>query len=85
MSRIKRIQRSLKENFSDIEIEILDISQYHKGHNNFTGKDETHLRLTINSINHLKMSKVEIHRKINTILKDEFHNGLHALEIKIIN
>ena len=35
--------------------------------------------------NNNKKSKISIHRKIYELLKDDFQNGLHALEIKIAN
>ena len=38
----------------------------------------------IKKINNLNESTLSIHRKINELLKDDFLDGLHALEIKII-
>ena len=48
MKRKKRIEKILTDNFKSWIIEIIDISYQHKGHNHFTGKDETHFSIIIN-------------------------------------
>ena len=85
MNRKKKIESILKNNFSGWKTKVNDISILHKGHNNYDGNNETHFSIILNRNNQNKESKLEIHRKINKLLKDEFNLGLHALEIKIIN
>ena len=85
MKRKKRIESILSKKFSFWKIEVNDISILHKGHNNFDGNEETHFSIILNSNKQNRESKLEIHRKINELLKDEFNSGLHALEIKILN
>ena len=85
MKRKKRIEAILSENFFCWKAEVNDISILHKGHNNFDGSQETHFSIILNFNNQNKESKLNIHRKINELLKDEFNSGLHALEIKILN
>ena len=85
MKRKKRIESILSKKFSFWKIEVNDISILHKGHNNFDGNEETHFSIILNSNKQNKESKLEIHRKINELLKNEFKLGLHALEIKILN
>ena len=85
MKRKKRIESILSKKFSFWKIEVNDISILHKGHNNFDGNDETHFSIILNSNKQKKESKLEIHREINKLLKNEFKLGLHALEIKILN
>tara|TARA_B100001245_G_C22741995_1_gene359712 strand:- start:349 stop:606 length:258 start_codon:yes stop_codon:yes gene_type:complete len=85
MKRKKRIEAILSENFFCWKTEVNDISILHKGHNNFDGNDETHFSIILNSNKQKKESKLEIHREINKLLKNEFKLGLHALEIKILN
>ena len=82
MKRKKRIENILHNNFSFSSIKVEDISMLHQGHNNFNGKDETHFKITLQSTQNEKLSKLLIHRKINKLLKEEFSSGLHALEIK---
>ena len=51
MNRTKRIQNILEKNITKVNIEIIDNSYLHKGHNNFNGQGETHItiKLQINS------------------------------------
>ena len=85
MNRKKRINDILKKNIKDFHIMIEDNSHLHKGHNNFDGKEETHILIKLFSKNKIKYNRLEIHRLVNKILIKEFSNGLHSLEIKIIN
>ena len=85
MKRKKRIEKILSDNFKLWKIEVIDISYQHKGHNQFTGNDETHFSITLHLNINDNFTRINIHRKINYLLKDEFSSGLHALEIKIKN
>jgi len=85
MNRKKRIHSILLNNFIEWDIEVVDNSSHHIGHNNFDGSGETHFQLTLFNKTKTIINRVDLHRKINTLLKDEFLNGLHALEIKSIN
>ena len=84
MNRTKRIQNILEKYFDDHNITVKDNSYLHKGHNNFDGNHETHILLELKSNNSLKIDRLQIHKKINTLLKKEFKMGLHSLQIKII-
>ena len=85
MKRKKRIEKILSNSFKSWSFEVVDISYQHKGHNHFTGNNETHFSIILypNVENNIK--RIDIHRKVNALLKDEFSSGLHALEIKIKN
>ena len=85
MNRKKRINDKLKKNLKDFQIFIEDNSHLHKGHNNFDGKEETHILIKLFPQKKIKYNRLEIHRLVNNILIEEFSNGLHSLEIKIIN
>ena len=85
MNRKKRINDKLKKNLKDFHILIEDNSHLHKGHNNFDGKKETHILVNLLSKKNIQYNRLEIHRLVNKILREEFSNGLHSLEIKIIN
>ncbi len=84
MKRKNRIHKILKKKLFNFDIIIEDNSFKHKGHNNFDGKQETHISLILKEKNKTKINKLEIHRLINNVLADEFKTGLHSLEIKII-
>ena len=85
MNRKKRINDKLKKNLKDFHILIEDNSHLHKGHNNFDGKKETHILVNLLSKKNIQYNRLEIHRLVNKILREEFSNGLHSLEIKITN
>ena len=83
MKRTKRIQNILEKNFIDFDIAVIDDSFAHKGHNNFDGNEETHIIIKLKKKINLNITRLEIHKKINTLISDEFKMGLHALQIKI--
>ena len=83
MNRKQRIDKILSNKFKDFLLEIIDNSNLHKGHNNFTGNDETHIKIILTKKNRLPINRLNIHRTINKLLEDEFKSGLHSLEIKI--
>ena len=83
MNRKQRIYKILSKKFNDFLIEIIDNSNLHKGHNNFMGNNETHIKIILTKKNKLPKNRLHIHRLINSSLEDEFKSGLHSLEIKI--
>ena len=83
MNRTKRIQNIIEKNFNDFRISVTDDSLAHKGHNNFDGKEETHIIIELKKKFNFDIKRLEIHNKINTLLSEEFKIGLHALQIKI--
>ena len=83
MNRTKRIKDIIEKNFNEFSISIIDDSLAHKGHNNFDGKEETHIIIELKKKFDLDIKRLEIHKKINTLLSKEFKIGLHALQIKI--
>ncbi len=84
MNRTKRIHNILKKYFNETTTIVKDNSILHTGHNNFDGTGETHIFIQINKNPKLQLSRLEIHRKINFLLREEFETGLHSLEIKIM-
>ena len=83
MNRTKRIKDIIEKNFEEFSILVTDDSLAHKGHNNFDGREETHIIIELKKKFNLDIKRLEIHKKINTLLSEEFKIGLHALQIKI--
>tara|TARA_Y200000002_G_scaffold155619_1_gene128695 strand:- start:167 stop:421 length:255 start_codon:yes stop_codon:yes gene_type:complete len=83
MNRKQRIDKILSKKFNNFLLEIIDNSNLHKGHNNFTGNDETHIKIVLTKKNKTPSNRLSIHRLINNLLEEEFKTGLHSLEIKI--
>ena len=84
MNRKQRIQSILSNAFDNIILDIQDNSNEHSGHGNFDGSQESHFKVILKFGVKKKINRIEIHRKINALLKDEYLNGLHALEINIL-
>jgi len=84
MNRTKRIKNILENNLLDYVVNIIDNSSLHKGHNNFNGDGETHILIELKKRKKININRLEIHKKINSLLKNEFNKGLHSLQIKII-
>tara|TARA_B100000524_G_scaffold179340_1_gene92337 strand:+ start:186 stop:440 length:255 start_codon:yes stop_codon:yes gene_type:complete len=83
MNRKQRIDKILSNKFNDFILEIIDNSNLHKGHNDFTGNDETHIKIVLTKKNKTPANRLNIHRLIYNLLEEEFKTGLHSLEIKI--
>ena len=83
MNRKQRINKILSKKFDSFSLEIIDNSNLHKGHNGFSGSNETHIKIILTKKNKTLFNRLKIHRFINSLLEDEFKRGLHSLEIKI--
>ena len=85
-SRKKRIERILKKNFSPKMLFVRDDSKEHEGHAQISqNSNETHffIKMVLNDDN--TISKVKLHRKVYSLLDNEFSSGLHALELDLKN
>jgi len=74
----KKIYKEIKAE----NIILIDNSSFHKKHKSFDS-NKFHFKIIIESKELKKMNKVEAHKKIFTILKQEIKNKIHALEIEI--
>ena len=83
MNRKQRINKILSNKFNDFLLEIVDNSNLHKGHNNFTCSGETHIKIILTKKDNSPFNRLNIHKIINSLLEAEFKSGLHSLEIKI--
>ena len=83
MNRKQRIYKILSTKFDKFVLEIIDNSNLHKGHNGFSGNEETHIKIILTTKHKIPTNRLDIHRIINRLLEEEFKSGLHSLEIKI--
>ncbi|WBW72183.1 mitochondrial [4Fe-4S] cluster transfer protein Uvi31 [Schizosaccharomyces osmophilus] len=84
MSRHDRIFNTLSKELEARNIELYNDSYKHAHHAAMKGleeKNETHFRLNIISPKFTGLTRVARHRLVYSSLKDEFENGLHALQI----
>ena len=75
------IKKKLIDAFEASKVEIIDNTSKHKGHK-FFQEEKFHLKIIIESKYLKSLNRIDAHRKVKQILKEEF-NKIHALEIKI--
>lgn len=67
-----------------IRLDIIDESELHAGHRNSPGTGESHFRILVVSEAFAGKSRVERHRLVNDLLKDELAGGIHALALSTV-
>lgn len=81
------IKRKLQDAFHPQKLEVINESHLHEGHPHnehaFDGKGETHFRVKILSSSFSDMTRVEIHRAIYQVLKEELATCVHALALEV--
>ena len=83
MTRSERVRELLEAAFSPSVLEIVDESYLHAGHNADAANGGTHLFVRIEAEVLSVLGRVEKHRRVNAVLKDEFASGLHALRLMV--
>ena len=78
-----KIKKKIAKEINSQNIILIDNSSLHKKHKSFD-LNRFHLKIIIESKELKKMSKIQAHKKIFSILKEEMKNKIHALEIEII-
>ncbi len=81
-SLIETIKEKIRNNIQVSKIEIIDNTHIHKRHKSFN-KSKLHLKIMIESDFLKSFNKVDSHKKIISLLKDEIKTKIHSLEIKI--
>ena len=87
-NRKNLIINKLTDYFAPDFLEVVDNSYLHRDHlamQDSQSTSETHFMIKIASKKFTHQRKIEIHRQINNLLREEFACGLHALEIKIVS
>tara|TARA_Y100000590_G_C14829783_1_gene679621 strand:+ start:36 stop:290 length:255 start_codon:yes stop_codon:yes gene_type:complete len=77
------IKKKISKEINPQNITIIDNSYLHTKHKSFDS-NKFHFKIIIESKKLKKMSKIEAHKKIFSILKEEMKSKIHALEIEII-
>ena len=83
MTIFNEIKKKIHKEINPKNITLIDNSNLHKKHKSFDLK-KFHFKIIIESKKLKKMNKIEAHKKIFSILKEEMKNKIHALEIEII-
>lgn len=77
------ITEKLTNSLSPAKLIVNDDSHMHRGHSGVKGTSitETHFSIEAVSDKFAGMNRVQRQRMINTLLADEFANGLHAVAL----
>ena len=81
-SFIKVVEKKIRDNVEVNKVEIINNSSKHQGHKSFN-KGKLHLKIIIDSKYLKSLNKIEAHKEIMKILKEELKDKIHALELKI--
>ena len=79
---LEKIKAKINNKLSPEQISLIDNSYLHTKHKSFDSK-KFHLKLIIKSEKLKNMGKIDAHKVIFSILKEEMENKIHALEIEI--
>lgn len=90
MSMQSTMENRLTAAFSPEKLHVINESRLHAGHHHvvdghvaeFDGEGETHFRIRIMARQFAGMSRIDRHRAVNAVLKDQLDAGLHALAIE---
>ena len=82
MNFFEKIKDKINEKINPENIILIDNSHLHTKHKSFD-LNKFHIKLIIKSEKLKKMNKIEAHKEIFSVLKDEMNNKIHALEIHI--
>ena len=82
MSFFDEIKEKINKKINTKNIILIDNSSLHTKHKSFD-PDKLHLKIIIESEKLKKMKKIEAHKLIFSVLKEEMENKIHALEIEI--
>ena len=82
-ARDKRLYDILSQHLNPSILNIINQSENHKHHSGDDGTGETHYDITIVSDVFVAISKVNRHRMVTDLLKDELNSGLHALSLTL--
>ena len=82
MSFFSEIKEKINKKINPENIILIDSSSFHTKHKSFD-PNKLHIKIIIESKKLKKMKRIDAHKEIFSILKDEMNTKIHALEIEI--
>jgi len=82
MDFFNEVKEKINNKINPENIILIDNSHLHRRHKSFD-INKFHLKIIIKSKKLKSMSKINAHKEIFSILKNEMNNKIHALEIEI--
>ena len=84
MNRKAKITNILNENLDLYRCYVSDVSESHKGHSGYVKGEETHFEVFIVSNDFENKNRLERHKMVNNLLKNEFLSPLHSITYKLM-
>jgi BolA protein len=81
MYTLSTIEQKLKA-LGPSALQVFDDSEKHHGHAGYKSGVLSHIRINIASSSFSSMTRLEIHRMIHKLLKEELDLGLHSIVIR---
>ena len=82
VKRKLKIEKIIMSCFKPHYFSVLDVSEQHRGHQNFRENVESHFEIIIVSEKFHNKNKIDRHRMVNQSLREEFVSDLHSVVIK---
>tara|TARA_B110001454_G_C12582444_1_gene376687 strand:- start:153 stop:407 length:255 start_codon:yes stop_codon:yes gene_type:complete len=79
---LEEVKATINNKLNPEELSLIDNSNLHSKHKSFD-PNKFHLKLIVKSKKLKNINKVDAHREIFSILKNEMKTKIHALEIEI--
>jgi BolA protein len=79
---LEKVKTKINKRLDPEHILLIDNSNLHSKHKSFD-PSKLHLKLIIKCVKLKNMEKIDAHKVIFSILKEEMENRIHALEIEI--
>lgn len=76
-----RMREKLIVGLEPTRLDLVNESELHAGHRSSPGTGESHFRLVVVSPMFAGQSRVARHRLVNSLVKDELRDGVHALAV----
>jgi BolA family transcriptional regulator, general stress-responsive regulator len=84
MSVANHIKEKLLIALNPTRLDVVNESELHAGHRTSPGTGDSHFRVLVVSAAFTGKSRVERHRIVNHLLKDELAGGVHALALSTL-
>lgn len=78
------IEKKLNNQLQPTLLEVIDESALHAGHAGARPEGESHFRVRVSSPAFDQLSRIEAHRMVHDIIKEELAGPIHAFALEII-
>lgn len=82
MTYRERMTAKLQAAFAPTVLEVIDDSDHHRGHAGAGALEETHFTIRIAAAAFAGTSRLQRHRMVNEVVKEELAERVHALSIE---